>query len=155
MNDDNKITKDNNTRVNKFREWSLALAESFDAWRVTPRLLVGAYCYLVGLVVVKFLKFSTIPKVQCDSATLQVLLSQHIDLASASNVACRVVDTLGPPNSYTIIVSALLGVAAIVFGVYTNTGKDWSKSVAPWKWGSTKQDATDNTDPNNNDNNNV
>ena len=66
---------------------------------------------------------------------LQVLLTQKVDLASASNIACRVMDVIGPPSSYTVVVSALVGVAAVVFGVYTNTGKDWSKAIFPWKWG--------------------
>ena len=130
-NGDNKT----NSRVNKFREYSLALAESFDAWRVTPRLLVGAYCFLVGDIIHKFLIFPTINKVTCDSAVLQVMLDHKIDLGTATAVACRITDTVGPPTTYTVIVSAVLGVAAAVFAVYTNTGKDWSKAITPWKWG--------------------
>lgn len=38
-------------QVKNFRSWNLALAESIDAWRCVPRLLVADYGYLTSEVV--------------------------------------------------------------------------------------------------------
>ena len=130
-------------RINIFRKWSLAIAETIDAWRIVPRVIITGYSILVWYMVDAFLAIETISKVDCDAAVLKVLLEGGQSLETATNIACRVVDTIGPPISYTTLLSVVIGAAAAVFGLYASTGKDWSKSINPWKWGSTKKPKAD------------
>ena len=50
---------------------------------------------------------------------------------------------MGPPDAYTTLVSVVVGAAAAVFGLYAAGGRDWSKSVLPWKWGEEKKPKED------------
>jgi hypothetical protein len=120
-------------KINTFRRWSLAIAESVDAWRVVPRIVVAGYSYLIGYMVLYFLSHDNVEHVTCDPAVLKVLLDANTDLATATDIACRVTDIIGPPDSLTGIVGTLIGAGAVVFGLYSSTSKKWDGGFSPWR----------------------
>ena len=119
-------------KVNNFRKWSLAIAEAIDAYRLIPRLMIGSYGALIGYITYVFLTFDVVNKVTCDAGVMKVLMDSKVPLAEAQKIACNVVDILGPPTSYTILLSTLVGAAALIFGLYTNSGRSWSVPFMAW-----------------------
>lgn len=119
-------------RLHKFRKLQLAGAEMVDAWRIIPRIVLAGYSYLVGYMVWFFLTQNNVPKVDCNAAVLKVLLDQGEGLAQAQEVACHVVDVLGPPTSLTSLVSVIVGASAAVFGLYGKGSRDFSHPPAYW-----------------------
>lgn len=45
-----------------------------------------------------------------------------------------------PTTQQAALVTTVIGAAAVIIGVYTNTGRDWSKPIVPWF--TKKKDAT-------------
>lgn len=119
-------------KVNKFRKWSLAMAETIDAWRIMPRIIITSYGFMVGYMTYVFMSFKNIEKIQCDPGVLKTMLDAKYSLAQAQDVACRVVDIIGPPNAYTTLLSIMVGASAAIFAFYTNSGKNWSLPIASW-----------------------
>lgn len=73
----------------KSKKMLLDLAETFDAYRVIPRMLVASYGYLVYSTSIWFMTLA-------DPTTQQVTF-----------------------------VSTVVGAAAVVIGLYTNSGRKW------------------------------
>ena len=117
------------------RECFLTVAELVDAIRFVPRLVLGLYAWLVYWIVSWYINFETQVVTKCDSATLNVLLREKVPLEEAKAIACSVSEVIGHPNGYTVLVSTIVGAAAVVFGLYTNSGRSWS--------GSKKSESTD------------
>lgn len=103
----------------------LAAAEIVDALRLVPRLLLGLYAWLVYWIVSWYIGFKTQVVTKCDSATLNVLLSEKVPLEQAEAISCSVTEVVGHPTGYTMLVSTIVGAAAVVFGLYTNSGRKW------------------------------
>jgi len=120
------------SNLHKFRKIQLSVAEMIDAWRIIPRVIIGGYGYLVGYMVWYFLAYDDIPKIDCDAAVLKVLLDQGQQLPAATEIACQVVDILGPPTSLTSLVAVIVGASAAVFGLYGKGSRDFSKSPTFW-----------------------
>lgn len=120
--------------INRFRKWSLFVGEIVDAWRVIPRILVTLYGVLVWHLVSWFLALETFTKKDCNTALIQSLLDKNIDVAQAQEIACTVVEVVGgPTNAQTAFVTAIVGLATAIFGLYGKGGKDWSKPVKRWE----------------------
>ena len=125
--------------VNVFRKWSLALAESADAWRFFPRTLVTVYGVIVFKLLDWFLHLETLKKTACTQELINTLLSKGIPLEKAQALACTVVDVVGgPTTAQTAFVTVIVGLSTAVFAFYVSSGKDWSKSIMPWNFGTTK-----------------
>ncbi|MFY0655402.1 MAG: hypothetical protein JXR12_01360 [Neptunomonas phycophila] len=104
----------------------LTVAELVDAIRFVPRLVLGLYAWLVYWIVSWYINFETQVVTKCDSATLNVLLREKVPLEEAKQIACSVTEVIGHPNGYTMLVSTIVGAAAVVFGLYTNSGRSWN-----------------------------
>lgn len=131
--------------VNRARRISLAGAEAFDAWRIVPRAAVAGYVALIVYIIQWFIGIETFTQTSCDAVILQSLLDRGIGLPEAENVACTVTGVVGgPQTTHTILATTVAGLATAIFGLYTNSGRDWSKSIAPWNFGRSKKD-TDST----------
>jgi hypothetical protein len=125
--------------LNNKRGVSLAVAESIDAWRVVPRFAIVCYMALVAYIIQWFVSIETHVQTTCQADVLQVLLDKDIDVAQAESIACTVMGVVGgPQTSHTIIATTIAGLATAIFGLYTSTGNDWSKSILPWKFGESK-----------------
>lgn len=109
------------------KKWWIGLAEIIDSFRIGPRLILAVYVYLVYYVVDWYMSYPLKDVTKCDSATLGVLLHNKIDLTVARDISCQVVDVVPHPTGYTLLMSAVIGAAAIVFGLYSNTARRWGK----------------------------
>lgn len=112
----------------KVRNYSLMLAEAFDAWRVVPRIIIVGYSWLVINLYMWYRSIPTYLQERCDHNVLQVLLNNQLPLDQARAVACTVVDVVGGPTAaQSAFVTTIIGLSAGIFGLYTTTGRKWEK----------------------------
>ena len=107
-----------------FRMGYLKIAEMLDMFRVIPRLLVAGYAYLVYKVVDWYMSFVPYMLEGCVSDTVSDCIVQ------------------APTNQHAALVTAVIGISAAVFGLYTSTGIKWSE----YKFTSWKKKADDTND---------
>ncbi len=128
-------------KINSFRMWQLAAAECLDAWRIVPRVVIVLYGIMVTYLMNWYLDIATFPKIQCSADVLTALLNKGIALDKAQAIACQTVEIIGGATTgQTAFVTAVIGLSSAIFGFYVSTGKDWSKSILPWKFGAAKTD---------------
>jgi hypothetical protein len=114
-------------RLSKIRRLLLVLAEIVDAWRVTPRLMIIAYGALILKVFAWYTSIKLVYVTKCDSVALQLFISQKMDIHQAQQIACTIADQVGGPTmSDTTLVTAVFGLAPIIFGIYASTGTKWN-----------------------------
>lgn len=111
--------------IDKFRQVHLALAESLDAWRIVPRVLVALYCYMLYKVVDWYMG----------------LHPYMMDKCVSQNVLDCIVQA--PTTQHAALVTAVVGISAAVFGLYSSTGKKWN-GFTFWK---KKEDDTNRPTP--------
>lgn len=117
------ITKD----YSFFRKWSLILAESVDAWRVIPRLMIIAYGFLVVNLYEWYKSIPTYVQKSCDPAVLKIFTDSGIKIHEAAQFACHVSGlTGGPSSAQTAFVTTIVGLSSAIFGLYTATGIKWN-----------------------------
>jgi hypothetical protein len=123
------------TRVNWLRKWALAGAEITDAWRVIPRAVLIGYGLLVWHLTKWFLEIPQVSKTECNADMIKVLLANNVDLEKAQAIACSAVEIIGGPTvQHTAFVTAICGLATVIFSTYSNTGRKWQEN--PFKfWG--------------------
>lgn len=110
----------------KFRKYSLALAESFDAWRVIPRIILVVYSALVLNLYLWFKSIPTFVQERCDASMLKILIDANVSLDQAKALACSIVDVVGGPTAaQSAFVTTITGLSAGIFGLYTATGRRW------------------------------
>jgi hypothetical protein len=127
--------------INTQRIRRLSFAELFDAWRLFPRGLVIMYMILVAFVVDQFFKVATITKIECNADLMTKLVALHVPIAQAQAAACHAVDIVGgPTTTHTILVTTICGLSAAIFGLYTGSGRDWTKGAFPWVFRQVKQE---------------
>lgn len=107
----------------------LDIAETFDAWRVVPRMAMLAYGILVYRLYSWLTGIETYVQTQCDSNVLESLINSGVSLADAQAIACTVVAVVGgPTGAQTTFVTTIVGLSAAVFGLYTSTGRRWGRN---------------------------
>ncbi len=110
----------------KFRKYSLALAESFDAWRIVPRAILVVYSALVLNLYLWFKSIPTFVQERCDASMLKILIDANVSLDQAKALACSIVDVVGGPTAaQSAFVTTITGLSAGIFGLYTATGRRW------------------------------
>lgn len=121
-----KITQ----KFNKFRLWSLTIAESFDAWRIIPRIALIAYAILVLNMYVWYKSIPTYVQEHCDAAVIQIMIENKVTIEDAQKTACSVQAVVGGPTSaQTTLVTAIIGLSSLIFGFYTNSGRKWESGM--------------------------
>lgn len=116
--------------MEKFKSWALALAESFDAWRVVPRTMLLSYGYLVFQLYLWYKNIPIYMQTKCDGAVLQILLDKGLKFEQAKELACNVIGTVGGPSSeQTMFVTTIIGLSTGIFALYTTTGRKWGKEA--------------------------
>lgn len=99
--------------VDTWRKGHLAIAEWIDAWRLIPRMLVGAYVWLVYKVMVWYMALEPKMIEGCTSeTTLDCIYS-------------------APTTPQAALITAVIGISAAIFGLYTTSGKKWN-GFQPW-----------------------
>lgn len=106
--------------VDTYRRRHLAVAEFVDAWRVVPRLLVVGYIWLLVHVTTWYMDLRPYLLDGCDVSKL--------------GKECLV---QAPSTQHAALITAIVGVAAAIFGLYTSSSKKWDRFV-PWNLGSLK-----------------
>ncbi len=99
--------------VDTWRKGHLAIAEWIDAWRLIPRILVGAYVWLVYKVMVWYMALEPKMIEGCISETT-------LDCVYSA-----------PTTPHAALITAVIGVSAAIFGLYTTSGKKWN-GFQPW-----------------------
>ena len=94
--------------IDTYRTVHLATAEAIDAWRIIPRFLVGAYSFLVYKVVKWYMLLEPKMIEGCVSEVITNCIYQ------------------APTTQHAALVTAVVGVSAAVFGLYTSSGKKWN-----------------------------
>ena len=94
--------------IDTWRRIHLAVAEWVDAWRVIPRILIAAYSYLVWFTITWYMALKPYMLEDC--------IVQ--DMANCIIAA--------PSTQHAALVTAVVGVSAAVFGLYSNSGKKWN-----------------------------
>lgn len=115
----------------QFKRKALTLAEIIDAYRTIPRVLIFSYVGLVAYAVDWFVNIPRIEKIVCDPQVIERLAKISMSKADIESLACRTIDVIGPTTAEAALVSTVIGAAAIVFGMYTNTGRKWTDKPAP------------------------
>lgn len=100
-----------------YRRRHLAVAEFIDAWRIVPRFLVIGYIWLLVHVTLWYMNLEPYILDGCDVAKL--------------GKECLV---QAPSTQHAALITAIVGVAAAIFGLYTSSGKKWN-GFTSWKEG--------------------
>ncbi len=101
--------------IDTFRRWHLATAEFLDAWRIIPRTLVAAYAYLLYKVIAWYMALEPhLPKEVLDK----------VDKMSPEQISALMIPA--PTTQHAALVTAVVGIAAAIFGLYSNSGKNWN-----------------------------
>jgi len=110
----------------KVKRWLLSLAETIDALRLIPRMVLGGYSFLLGYMVIWYMGIETVVKTECNAALIQIMLDKGLDMEKAEALACTVADMVGgPTTAQTALVTAITALAAPIFGFYATTSKKW------------------------------
>jgi hypothetical protein len=116
----------------KLRYYSLIIAEGFDAWRITPRLMLMSYA---ALVLNLYLWYKTIPtyvQEKCDASVLQILIQNKMPVDDAQKISCTVDGVVGGPTpAQTTLVTTIIGLSSLIFGFYANSGRKWENGLPP------------------------
>lgn len=95
--------------IDSWRKGHMAVAEWVDAWRIIPRAMVAGYAYVMWHVVKWYMSLEPHLIENCNVEILQQ--------------ACVV---QAPSTQHAALVTAVVGIAAAVFGLYANSGKKWN-----------------------------
>lgn len=115
-------------KLYKFRRASLVFAETIDTWRIIPRLMLLAYGIMIVHVFLWYKSIPTVSLFKCDPISLKIFIDAGVAVDQAKAIACSIVDTIGgPTTSQTAFVSAVYGLAPVIFGLYTATGPKWNQ----------------------------
>jgi hypothetical protein len=116
----------------KFQQWSNAIAESVDTWRIIPRMMLLAYGALVINLYTWYKSIPTFMQQKCDAAVLKIFMDGGLGVQQAKALACTVVDVVGGPTSnQSLFVTTIIGLSTGIFGLYTATGKKWDNIIPP------------------------
>jgi hypothetical protein len=113
-------------RLLKLRQYVLLFAETFDALRVIPRIMVMAYGYLVISLYIWYRSIPTYVQEKCDSAIVTDLMNRGKSLTEIKQLACSVADVVGGPTAaQSTFVTTIIGLSTGIFGLYATTGRKW------------------------------
>lgn len=107
--------------INKYRLLHLSIAEAVDAWRIIPRVLITAYVYLLSYIIWWYINLKPYLMKDCVAA-----LGDQV----GENIAQCMVQQ--PSTQHAVLVSAVVGIAAAIFGFYASTGRRWTEGVHKW-----------------------
>lgn len=117
-------------KFNKFRIYSLSLAESLDAWRIIPRIMLIAYSLLVVNMYVWYKSIPTYVQEKCDAAVVDIFIKNHSTIEDAQKAACSVQAVVGGPTpAQTALVTTIIGLSSLIFGFYANSGRKWENGM--------------------------
>jgi len=100
-----------NFNIDSLRRFYLSVAEATDAWRIVPRLLVTGYGVLLYKVVWWYAGLEPYILEGCVSEVVKDCIVE------------------APSTQHAALVTAVVGVAAAFFGLYTSSGQKWDRYI--------------------------
>ena len=100
--------------IDVWRVRYMAVAEWVDAWRIVPRIIVGGYAYMLWTVV-----------------TWYMALEPQLIENCATEILKELCVAQAPSTQHAALVTAVIGISAAVFGLYSNSGRKWT-GFTPW-----------------------
>lgn len=94
--------------IDRKRQIHLALAEMIDSWRIIPRLLLAGYAYLLYKTVSWYMALEPYILDNCVSEKITDCIVQ------------------APTTQHAALVTAVVGIAAAIFGLYSSSGRKWN-----------------------------
>ncbi len=94
--------------IDKVRQVYLAIAEAVDAMRLIPRALVAGYAYVFYQTIVWYKELQPYMLDNCISQTVTDCIVQ------------------APTTQHAALVTAVVGVAGAIIGLYSATGRKWN-----------------------------
>lgn len=113
------------TDIDVVRRRHLAIAEAVDAWRLIPRTLVVLYAVMLY----KVLKWYAALEPYFPKEVIPLLEKMTPEQIQAAMVQA-------PTTQHAVLVTATVGIAAAIFGLYSTSSKKWN-GFTPWKNGKT------------------
>ncbi len=95
--------------IDAWRKLHMSMAEFLDAWRIIPRAVVLIYGYGMWQVGEWYM---SLKPYMLDNCNVELLKEKCLVMA--------------PTTEHMALVTALLAVAAAIFGLYTNSGRKWN-----------------------------
>ncbi len=95
--------------IDAWRKLHMSVAEFLDAWRIIPRTVVLIYGYGMWQVGEWYM---SLKPYMLEGCNVELLKEKCLVMA--------------PTTEHMALVTALLAVAAAIFGLYTNSGKKWN-----------------------------
>lgn len=125
-------------KFNRFRIFSLTFAETLDAWRIIPRLMLIGYALLVLNMYVWYKSIPTYVQEHCDAPVIQILIQNKTSVEDAQKAGCSVQAVVGGPTpAQTALVTTIIGLSSLIFAFYTNSGRKWENGMPPDLTGTT------------------
>lgn len=126
------------TDIDIIRRRHLAVAEFVDAWRIVPRTIVVAYGWVLYKVIMWYMSL--------EPHLPEELMPRVGDLTPEQ---IQMLLTAAPTTQHAALVTAVVGIAAAIFGLYSSSGRKWN-GFTPWKKKVAEQKSTPPpTDPSN------
>lgn len=94
--------------IDRKRQIHLALAEMIDSWRVVPRLLLAGYAYLLYKTISWYMALEPYMLEGCKSDKIIDCIVQ------------------APTTQHAALLTAVVGIAGAIFGLYTASGRKWN-----------------------------
>lgn len=107
---------DDFSKIDIYRRRHLLFAELIDAWRIIPRAVVGAYFWLAIHSVIWYMNLKPYILEDCDISKL--------------GETCII---NSPSTQHAVVLTAVFGLGAGIFGFYAKSGRNWSEGVKSWK----------------------
>lgn len=102
------------------REWLFIAAEIVDVWRVIPRVILVAYGALLVNVIQWYRDLTPyFPKE----------VKHLIEKADTITPDIMALMVQAPTTQHAALVTAVVGISAAIFGLYSNSGRKWDTST--------------------------
>ena len=95
--------------IDAWRKFHMAFAEWADAWRIVPRTIVVAYGYMLWQM---GQWYTSLEPYMLEGCNVELLKEACIIQA--------------PTTQHMALVTAAVGIAAAIFGLYTSSGRKWN-----------------------------
>jgi len=100
--------------IDGWRKMHMAFAEWVDAWRIIPRAVLVGYSWLLYRVTYWYMHLTPTMIHGCTSEKITDCIAY------------------APNTEHAVVLTAIIGVAAAVFGLYANSGRKWDQPFLHW-----------------------
>lgn len=104
----------------KVKATFLTWAEMIDAWRIIPRAILVAYSWMLLKVITWYMELEPyFPEEVKALVANQTVITPEIKALMVE----------APTTQHAALVTAVIGISAAIFGLYSNSGRKWNSST--------------------------